>query len=58
MSDLPTIEHDPGEDDAPPKDYIEGAIDVFCVVVGFSLIMYLKNHYGSDLGDWILSLFG
>lgn len=49
---------EPLDPEQPPKDYIEGAIDVFCVVVGFSLIMYLKNHYGSDLGDWILSLFG
>lgn len=42
----------------PPKDYIEGAIDVLCVAAGLALMGYLKVHYASDLGDWLFSLFG
>jgi len=44
--------------DEPPKDYIDGFIDVFCIAGGFALIGYLKFHYASGLGDWVLSLFG
>lgn len=45
------------KDEEPPKDAIEAAIDVFCVAAGLGLIFYLKAHYASDLGDWVLSLF-
>ena len=45
-------------EEPPPKDYVEGLIDLFCVAGGFALMGYLKVHYGSELGDWILSLVG
>jgi hypothetical protein len=42
----------------PPPDYVDGFIDVFCLIGGFALMWYLKAEYGGPLGDWMLGLIG
>lgn len=45
-------------DNEPPRDAVDLIINAVCVGGGFALIAYLKFHYGSDLGDWLMSLIG